>query len=153
MIKKIISLLIISFSLSLYSCGFSPMYSIKDSQNINIEVLSAEGDGEINLNLKSKLRIHKSPNSKLFKIIINSNYLKTDVSKNRTGEVEEYRIQSTTNITLISDDLEKKFVSTENFTMKNFADDFEEINYEKRLKKDIADANYRKILLEINKIR
>tara|TARA_A100001011_G_C13690092_1_gene587224 strand:- start:88 stop:468 length:381 start_codon:yes stop_codon:yes gene_type:complete len=126
---------------------------MKDSQNLNIEVMSAEGDREINLNLKSKLRIHKNPNSQLFRIVINSNYLKTDVSKNLAGEVEEYRIQSTTNITLITDDLEKKFVTTENFTMKNFTDDFEEINYEKRLKKNIADSNYRKILLEINKIR
>jgi len=126
---------------------------MKDSQNLNIEVMSAEGDREINLNLKSKLRIHKNPNSQLFRIVINSNYLKTDVTKNLAGEVEEYRIQSTTNITLITDDLEKKFVTTENFTMKNFTDDFEEINYEKRLKKNIADSNYRKILLEINKIR
>tara|TARA_X000000950_G_scaffold182409_1_gene221032 strand:+ start:5186 stop:5566 length:381 start_codon:yes stop_codon:yes gene_type:complete len=126
---------------------------MKDSQNLNIEVMSAEGDREINLNLKSKLRIHKNPNSQLFRIVINSNYLKTDVSKNLAGEVEEYRIQSTTDITLITDDLEKKFVTTENFTMKNFTDDFEEINYEKRLKKNIADSNYRKILLEINKIR
>tara|TARA_B100001057_G_scaffold467588_1_gene525888 strand:+ start:3779 stop:4159 length:381 start_codon:yes stop_codon:yes gene_type:complete len=126
---------------------------MKDSQNINIEVMSAEGDREINLNLKSKLRIHKNPNSKLFRIVINSDYLKTDVSKNLAGEVEEYRIQSTTNIALITDDLEKKFTITENFTMKNFADDFEEVNYEKRLKKNIAESNYRKILLEINKIR
>ena len=153
MSKKIISSFIILFSVFMYSCGFSPMYSMKDSQNLNIEVMSAEGDREINLNLKSKLRIHKNPNSQLFRIVINSNYLKTDVSKNLAGEVEEYRIQSTTDITLITDDLEKKFVTTENFTMKNFTDDFEEINYEKRLKKNIADSNYRKILLEINKIR
>ena len=151
--KKIISSFVILFSIFIYSCGFSPMYSMKDSQNINIEVMSAEGDREINFNLKSKLRIHKYPKSKLFRIMISSNYLKTDISKNLAGEVEEYRIQSTTNITLITDDLEKEFVSTENFTMKNFADDFEEINYEKRLKKNIAESNYRKILLEISKIK
>ena len=151
--KKIISSFVILFSIFIYSCGFSPMYSMKDSQNMNIEVISAEGDREINFNLKSKLRIHKYPKSKLFRIMISSNYLKTDISKNLAGEVEEYRIQSTTNITLITDDLEKEFVSTENFTMKNFADDFEEINYEKRLKKNIAESSYRKILLEINKIR
>ena len=151
--KKIISSFVILFSIFIYSCGFSPMYSMKDSQNMNIEVMSAEGDREINFNLKSKLRIHKYPKSKLFRIMISSNYLKTDISKNLAGEVEEYRIQSTTNITLITDDLEKEFVSTENFTMKNFADDFEEINYEKRLKKNIAESNYRKILLEISKIK
>ena len=153
MSKKIISSFVILFSIFIYSCGFSPMYSMKDSQNINIEVISTEGDREINFNLKSKLRIHKNPNSKLFRIMISSNYLKTDISKNLVGDVEEYRIQSTTNITLITDDLEKKFVATENFTMKNFADDFEEINYEKRLKKNIAESNYRKILLEISKIK
>ena len=153
MSKKILFSFIILFSIFIYSCGFSPMYSIKNSQNFNIEVISAEGDREINLNLKSKLRVHKYPNSKLIRIVINSNYIKTDVSKNLVGEVEEYRIESNTNITLITDDLEKKFLITDNFTMKNFADDFEEINYEKRLKKNIADSNYRKILLEINKIK
>ena len=76
MSKKIISSFIILFSVFMYSCGFSPMYSMKDSQNLNIEVMSAEGDREINLNLKSKLRIHKNPNSQLFRIVINSNYLK-----------------------------------------------------------------------------
>ena len=151
--KKIISSFAILFSIFIYSCGFSPMYSMKDSQNMNIEVISAEGDREINFNLKSKLRIHKHPKSKLFRIMISSNYLKTDVSKNLAGEVEEYRIQSTTNITLITDDLEKEFILSENFTMQNFADDFEEVNYEKRLKKNIAESSYRKILLEINKIR
>ena len=37
--------------------------------------------------------------------------------------------------------------------MKNFADDFEERDYEKRLKNNIADTNYQKLMLQLLKLK
>ena len=37
--------------------------------------------------------------------------------------------------------------------MKNFDDDFEEKNYEERIKNNIADLNYRKLILQIYRLK
>ena len=37
--------------------------------------------------------------------------------------------------------------------MKNFEDDFEERNYEQKIKENIADINYQKLILQIKKIK
>ena len=128
MIKK--SLLFLTLFLFLANCGFTPLYSNKVMNDINIEILSYEGDREINSNLISKLKANTNPEGKLYKIIINTIYEKTTLTNNLAGEPEEYQLKSTANFTIIKNNSQKKFSVKENFVMKNFNDDFEERNYE-----------------------
>jgi hypothetical protein len=150
MIKKFILKIIIILILT--SCDYTPIYSTKDGQ-FNIEILSYEGDREINSKILTKFRMHKNTNSELIQIKFSSTYQKSDVSKDLAGKAEEYLLEAVTNYTIITSNLEKNFIIKESFKMKNFEDDFEERNYELRIKENIANINYERVILQIKKIK
>ena len=151
MIKKII--LSVSLFMFIANCGFTPLYSNKKMNNINIELLNYEGDREINLNLVSKLRANSNPKGKLYKVKIITTYEKTTLSNNLAGDAEEYQLSSNVEFTVIENNLEKKFSVNEKFIMKNLSDDFEERNYETSIKKNMANLIYNKFLIQIKKIK
>ena len=149
MIKK--NFIKIIFIFLLASCGYSPMLSTMDNKILNIEVISNEGDKEINQVIRSKLKIHRNENEELIKISINSSYNKKDLSKNLTGKVEDYKIKATTSFIVSRNKNEKNFSFSEEYTIKNFDDDFEERNYEKKIRKNVANINYQKLMLQLYK--
>ncbi len=151
MIKKII--LSVSLFMFIANCGFTPLYSNKKMNNINIELLNYEGDREINLNLVSKLRANSNPKGKLYKVKIITTYEKTTLSNNSAGDAEEYQLSSNVEFTVIENNLEKKFNVNEKFIMKNLSDDFEERNYETSIKKNMTNLIYNKFLIQIKKIK
>ena len=150
MIKK--NFIKIIFIFLLASCGYSPMLSTMDNKILNIEVVSHEGDKEINQVLRSKLKIHRNENEELIKISINSSYKKKDLSKNLAGKVEDYKIKATTSFIVIRNKNEKNFSFSEEYTIKNFDDDFEERNYEKKIRRNVANINYQKLMLQLYKL-
>ena len=150
MIKK--NFIKIIFIFLLASCGYSPMLSTMDNKILNIEVVSHEGDKEINQVLRSKFKIHRNENEELIKISINSSYKKKDLSKNLTGKVEDYRIETTTSFIVSRNKNEKNFSFSEEYTIKNFDDDFEERNYEKKIRRNVANINYQKLMLQLYKL-
>ena len=149
MIKK--NFIKIIFIFLLASCGYSPMLSTMDNKILNIEVVSHEGDKEINQVLRSKFKIHRNENEELIKISINSSYKKKDLSKNLAGKVEDYKIKATTSFIVIRNKNEKNFSFSEEYTIKNFDDDFEERNYEKKIRRNVANINYQKLMLQLYK--
>lgn len=151
MIKKILLSLILYLFLA--NCGFTPLYSAKELNDVNIEILSFEGDREINLNLISKLKANANPEGKLYKIKILTNYKKTTLSNNLAGEAEEYQLQSTVKFTVIEENSKREFSLDEIFVMKNFSDDFEEKNYEANIKNSMTNLIYNKFLLQIKKLK
>lgn len=150
MIKK--NFIKIIFIFLLASCGYSPMLSTMDNKILNIEVVSHEGDKEINQVLRSKFKIHRNENEELIKISINSSYKKKDLSKNLTGKVEDYKIETTTSFIVSWNKNEKNFSFSEEYTIKNFDDDFEERNYEKKIRRNVANINYQKLMLQLYKL-
>ena len=151
MIKKII--LSVFLFLFLTNCGFTPLYSNKEMNDINFEVLNYEGDRDINLNLVSKLRANSNPEGKIYKIKIIKNYEKITLTNNLANEPEEYQLGSNVTFTVIKNSSEKKFRVSEKFVMKNLSDDFEERNYEKNIKKNMTNLIYNKFLLQIKKLK
>ena len=150
MIKK--NFIKIIFIFLLASCGYSPMLSTMDNKILNIEVVSHEGDKEINQVLRSKFKIHRNENEELIKISINSSYKKKDLSKNLAGKVEDYKIKATTSFIVIRNKNEKNFSFSEEYTIENFDDDFEERNYEKKIRRNVAKINYQKLMLQLYKL-
>ncbi|MBD1151945.1 hypothetical protein IDH08_00985 [Pelagibacterales bacterium SAG-MED22] len=150
MIKK--NLIKIAFLFLVTSCGYSPMLSTMDNKKLNIEVISHEGDREINQVLISKLKIHKNENEGLIKISINSIYEKEALSKNLTGKVEDYKIITTTNFIISWNESKKNYIFNEEYKIKNFDDDFEERNYEKKLRRNVANINYQKLMLQLYRL-
>ena len=151
MIKKIF--LNLFLFLFITNCGFTPLYSNKKTNDIDIEIISYEGDREINLNLLSKIETNNNPNGKLYKIAIVTKYEKTTLTNNLAGEPEEYQLLSTAKFTIVRDNFQKKLNVSEKFVMKNFTDDFEEKNYETNIKNNMTNLIYNKLLLQIDKLK
>ena len=151
MIKKI--LLSIPLFLFLSNCGFTPLYSTNKMNDINVEILTHEGDRDINLKLISKLKTNSSNEGKLYKVKISTNYEKITLTNNLAGEPEEYQLESSVLFTIIENNSEKKISVNEKFVMKNLSDDFEERNYEKKIKENFAFSIYQKFILQILQIK
>ena len=151
MVYKLFIKLILFVALT--SCGYSPIYSSKEDQRLNIEILEYEGDRQINLEIISKLNFHDNEQSDLIKLSINTYYKKNDLTKSLTGEIEQYQIEAQTTYSIMTKSSKKTFTNTETFIMKNFDDDFEERNYEKKIKSNIANLNYTKLMTKLQRLK
>ena len=99
MIKKnLIKLLILLFFI--YGCGYSPIFSNKDS-NFSIYELSVSGNSTLNKIINGRLNNYKgSDNQKKFSLTIET-YLKKEVaSKDTKGNPKTYRINLESNISI-----------------------------------------------------
>ena len=146
------SLILLLLFLFLTSCGYTPLYSSKENR-LNISIENYEGDNDINFKLISKLRTHKNLNTEEFKIKIKTDYKKTDLSKDITGKIQDYELTISSTFEVNYSDTTRNFTVKETFTMKNLEDDFEERNYELRIKENIANINYERVILQIKKIK
>tara|TARA_B100001175_G_scaffold247588_1_gene214344 strand:+ start:8049 stop:8504 length:456 start_codon:yes stop_codon:yes gene_type:complete len=144
---------IFSFFIFLSSCGYTPMYSSANKKKINIQVLNYEGDSQINSRILSRLKIHNDISSELYEIIINTDYKKTDLSKNLAGEIQSYQLKAVTKFEISGNKFKKNFEIIEVFTMQNFTDDFKEMNYEKKIKNNIGNAIYQKLIIQLTKLK
>ena len=144
------SLILLLLFLFLTSCGYTPLYSSKENR-LNISVENYEGDNDINFKLISKLRTHKNLNTEEFKIKIKTDYKKTDLSKDITGKIQDYELTISSTFEVNYSDTTRNFTVKETFTMKNLEDDFEERNYEKTIKENLANSIYQKLMIQMLK--
>ena len=148
MMRKII--LLVSFFL-LTSCDYSPLYSSKNNNLLNIEILSLEGDRKINSILKNRLRGHSNINSDKLKIKIINKYSKKDLSKDTSGNIETYQLTAKVEFTVVLRDSKKLVTIIKNSKMQNFNDKFEERDYEDRLKENMANSIYENLIIQLTK--
>ena len=159
--KVIISIIFLFF---LQNCGFSPIYSKKNSQkNFSIESLEVEGDLEINNYLNSGLRRFtysdddkKNSNiEKKFDLIIYTDYSKNVLTKDLTGTATDYELILKTNVDInfenLGENKKYKINFTDRFNMKKNDDKYEENSYEKLIKKDFANSLISKIIFHLSK--
>ena len=126
--------------LFLQSCGYSPMYGKNQNVNFHIEKITFnDGDKDLINFIKSNLnRYSISNNENKFNIDVKMNYEKIPVSKNTAGEAEEFELYLEIEFLINSGELQKSLKIIEKFKMNNFADEFEEIRYERTIKQNMA---------------
>ena len=144
--------IIILFFLLLHSCGYSPIYSKNQKIDFFIETIELVGDNElknfININLNN---YSLKNNSKAFKIYGSINYQKNSISKNITGEINEYSLVAEALFTIEIKDNKKILRINEKNIMNNFTDEFEELRYETIIKQNMAKSITSKLLLQLSK--
>jgi len=143
----------IVFSLFLQSCGYAPIYSANQKVDFYIESINFEnGDTElsnyINLNLNNYTN---KKDGKKYKIDASVQYLKKIVSKNTTGDEEEYELISNISFTISSLKKVKKININEIFKMNSFDDEFEEKQYEQEIKKNMARSIVSRLILQLSR--
>ena len=135
MIKKITFLLIIIFFTS--SCGFTPIYSLKNFKNTSIEKLNFTGDRILNNYLKSNLNRYKNKKAKnkIF-LDVETEYQKNILSKNTAGEVVKYELVVKVIFTIKQTN--QQLVFTERKNMENMASKSDEKSFEMSTKQTFA---------------
>lgn len=149
--KKI--LIIYLFSLLLQSCGYVPMYA--NNQNVDFyieEIRFDDGDRDLSTYLKNNLNSYfVIKGNKKYKIDTSIDYTKNSVSKNSKGDTVEYELIAIVRFIITSEDFSKELVIKENLKMNNFSDEFEEIQYEKTIKQNMARSISSKLLTSISR--
>ena len=146
--KRILILLLLVF---VYSCGYTSFYGEVKS-DLNINVLSMEGDFEINNFIKNNLKISsKKDSSNTHDVILKSDYKKIVLAKNAKGEATDYNLEMSVKFTIISSN-NKNLEFKENFKIKKNDDNFEQSNYEKDIKRNFSKTVEEKLILNLIKI-
>ena len=152
--KKIFTFILLIF---LSSCGYEAIYSVKNINNYNFSIskLSFIGDREINLKIKQKLNNYTQEIKDInFILIITSKSEKIILVKNAAGDSTNFKIETIVNIDVFNKEkLKSNFIITESFNYDNNSNKFELKNYEKEIKRNLADIITEKLIFKLANIK
>lgn len=153
MFKKVFSFIAVLFLLT--SCGYTPMFSNLEKNNIFIEIQNVEGDRTINNLIKKRLlQYQKNINAeKKYKIEILSDYNKLIITKDAAGVITNYRLTVDVSFEINYNDSLKTIIFKEKFDIKKGDSLFEEQNYENLIKQDIANLIVQKFIFQLLSIK
>ena len=153
MYKNICVLIIVSFGL--LNCGYTPMINKVNNQNFNIINLDIEGDQQIVSSIKRGLeRYAKNEKAdKNFEIAINANYKKITLVKDAKGNVTDFKLFVNLKLNFIEEkeNLEKIIELNESFTIKKNDNNYDQKDYERAIKNNMAQALVNKIIFHLSK--
>ena len=151
MIRKFI---IIFFILTLYGCGFNPIYNVSNDIKYKILVNEMTGDQFINNIIRNEIFKSSNKNSKeILKINLNTGYEKIILSNDTTGSPSEFQVIAKTTFEIIYDDKIIKYDFNEKQILKNTSDFFGQKNYEENIKQNFANSIARKFNLRLLTIK
>ena len=133
--KKTLTVLILLF---LSGCGYSSIYSDNVNFNFSISEINFEGDQYINTIIKKKLIIYKTNETeKKYKVKINSRFDKNIIAKNKSGNATDLNliVNVIAEITNIDKDMTNSIFLSESFDIVKRQNNFEQLEYEKIIKK------------------
>lgn len=148
MMKKIILICCLFF---LTSCGYTTLYSSKNSSNIIINKIKTVGEEKINrqiLTLLSLDEVGELENSYILNINTKKN--KRIISKDKRGNASVYNLNLEINISLNKDNqkIEKTFIS--DFAYNTQKNKFELSREENKILNNLVESVVEKIILFIN---
>ena len=152
--KKIFTFILLIF---LSSCGYEAIYSVKNIKNYDFSIskLSFIGDREINLKIKQKLNNYTQEIKDInFILKITSTSEKIILAKDDAGDSTNFKIKTIVNIDVFNKEkLKSNFIITESFNYDNNSDKFELKNYEKEIKRNLADIITEKLIFKLANIK
>ena len=152
--KKIFTFILLIF---LSSCGYEATYSVKNTKNYNFSIskLNFIGDREINLKIKQKLSNYTQEIKDInFILKITSTSEKIILAKDTAGDSTNFKIETIVNIDVFNKEkLKSNFIITESFNYDNNSNKFELKNYEKEIKRNLANIITEKLIFKLANIK
>jgi len=150
--KKILLLFLFLFLLE--NCGYSPMYSKNQKVDFYIQSLQFDnGDKDLASFIKSNLNNYFNKNTGTnFVIEAKIKYQKISVSKTIEAVTEEYNLSSDVSFRIKSENVDKIINISEKFKMNNLTDEFDEREYEKIIKRNMARSITSKLLIQLTRL-
>tara|TARA_B100000787_G_scaffold20250_1_gene13849 strand:+ start:1276 stop:1740 length:465 start_codon:yes stop_codon:yes gene_type:complete len=154
MLKKIFTIILF---LSLSSCGYKAMHSIKNSANYDffISELTFIGDRVVNIKMKTKLNNYTLvKKDKNFIIRISSSAEKIIIAKDTAGDATSFKstIEIDAQVTL-ENDLVRNLKIVENFTYDNIVNQFDLTRYEREIKINLTETATDKLIFKLSNMQ
>ena len=154
MLKKIFTIILF---LSLSSCGYKAMHSIKNSANYDffISELTFIGDRVVNIKMKTKLNNYTLvKKDKNFIIRISSSAEKIIIAKDTAGDATSFKstIEIDAQVTL-ENDLVRNLKIVENFTYDNIVNQFDLTRYEREIKINLTETATDKLIFKLSNMK
>ena len=148
MLKKIF-FIVLSLSL-LSSCEYRPVYSNQNYINHKIIITNFTGDRDMNNFIAANLKRNSKDNSnEIINISFNTKYSKNVLAKNTTGTITDYQTKAVESFKIKKRNNSENFEVNEKFNFQKIDDKYEEKNYERTIKKNIATSISQKLILKL----
>ena len=148
MLRKIL-FIIISLNI-LNHCEYKPVYSDQNKVNNKIIITSFTGDKNINnlivANIKKK---SKERSDEIVNISFSTEYTKNILARNNAGTITDYQVNVITKFIIEKDNNSENFSVNEKFNFQKMTDKYEEKNYEKTIKENLARSISQKLILRL----
>ena len=148
MLKKILFVILI-FNLSSH-CDYKPVYLNKNNVNYKNTITDFTGYKYINNLIASNLkRNSKEQSNKILNISFDTKYTKNILAKNTAGVITDYQSDVVTTFMIKRvNDIENVSIN-EKFNFQKMSDKYEEKNYERTIKKNLANSISQKLILRL----
>ena len=131
-------------------CEYKPLYSNQNKITYKIIVMNITGDKEINdLITKSLKRNSRENSDKILNVSFDTKYNKNILAKNATGTITDYQANVTTKFKIEKENNSESFSVNEKFNFQKMTDKYEEKNYERTIKKNLANSISQKLILRL----
>jgi len=148
MLKKIFFIILLLNLLN--HCEYKPVYSNQNKVNYKIIVTSFNGDKEINNLITSTIKRNNNESSNnILNISFDTKYTKNILAKNSAGTITDYQANVITKFNIQKEDGSENFSINEKFNFEKMTDKYEERNYERTIKKNLADSISQKLILRL----
>jgi len=143
--------LLIILLIFLTSCGYSPIYQNVKSNDLAINIVSYNGNAEMNDLIKNELELYfNSESENKYDVSFNTNYEKRIISKDNSGTASSYQLFVETNFSVITKNKKDNFLFTEKLNLENNPDTFAQKNYEDIIKRNFASSIREKLILKLS---
>ena len=136
--------------LFLSGCGYSSIYKNQQLQDFQLNIITTEGDYEMNNLIKNEIKLYSNEESQnIYDIKIDTDYEKKVLTKNSSGVITDYNLSVITIFSINLKNQNKNFKFEENINIKNQSDTFEQNTYEKNIKRNFASSIRKKLFFAI----
>jgi len=143
--------LLIILLICLTSCGYSPIYQNVKSNDLAINIVSYNGNAEMNDLIKNELDLYfNSESENKYDVSFNTNYEKRIISKDNSGTASSYQLFVETNFSVITKNKKDNFLFTERLNLENNPDTFAQKSYEDIIKRNFASSIREKLILKLS---
>ena len=133
-----------------YACGYTSVYKNVKTQDLNMNIISLEGDLEINNLIKNQIELFSNDESKnIFNIDIKTDYEKIVIAKNSKGIATNYKLDGIFNFKIYSKNNEYSININESFNIKKNSNSYEQTSYEKIIKENFVKSAVDKLIIKL----
>lgn len=133
-----------------YACGYTSVYKNVKSQDFNMNIISLEGNMEMNNLIKNQIEQFSNNESKnIFRIDIKTDYEKKVIAKDNKGIATNYKLDGIFNFKIYFKDNEYSININESFNIKKNSNSYEQTSYEKIIKENFVKSAVDKLIIKL----